>query len=99
MRKLGSIPTVIILSQVFLSLDKTLTVSDNCSKIIQDSFYKHHNEEELALAHANMLDFDHPDAIDMKLFASVRSSLKSFRLYYTFSISSTESFIIHTKSV
>ena len=41
---------------------------------IQDSFYKYHNEEELALAHANMLDFDHPDAIDMSLFASVRAS-------------------------
>jgi hypothetical protein len=41
---------------------------------IQDSFYKFHNEEELALAHANMLDFDHPDAIDMSLFASVRAS-------------------------
>ena len=37
----------------------------------QDSFYKYHNEEELALAHANLLDFDHPDAIDMSMFASV----------------------------
>lgn len=40
---------------------------------VQDSFYKYHNEEELALAHANMLDFDHPDAIDMPMFASVCS--------------------------
>ncbi|KAJ3506644.1 hypothetical protein NLJ89_g6762 [Agrocybe chaxingu] len=56
-RKLGSIPTVIILSQ--------------------DSFYKFHNEEELALAHANMLDFDHPDALDMPIFAACLSDLKA----------------------
>ncbi|KAF9565271.1 armadillo/beta-catenin/plakoglobin [Agrocybe pediades] len=56
-RRLGSIPTVIILSQ--------------------DSFYKYHNEEELKLAHANMLDFDHPDAIDMPMFASCLSDLKA----------------------
>jgi uridine kinase len=51
-KSLGSMPTVIILSQ--------------------DSFYKYHTPEELELAHANQLDFDHPDAIDMPLFASVR---------------------------
>ncbi|KAF8962791.1 uridine kinase family-domain-containing protein [Flammula alnicola] len=56
-RKLGSIPTVVILSQ--------------------DSFYKFHNEEELALARANMLDFDHPDAIDMPMFASCLADLKA----------------------
>lgn len=56
-RKLGSIPTVIILSQ--------------------DSFYKYHNVEELVLAHANMLDFDHPDAIDMPMFASCLGDLKA----------------------
>ncbi|KAF8905107.1 armadillo/beta-catenin/plakoglobin [Gymnopilus junonius] len=56
-RKLGSIPTVIILSQ--------------------DSFYKYHNEEELKLAHANMLDFDHPDAIDMPIFAACLADLKA----------------------
>ncbi|KAF8149900.1 armadillo/beta-catenin/plakoglobin [Crassisporium funariophilum] len=56
-RKLGSIPTVIILSQ--------------------DSFYKYHDEEELALAHANLLDFDHPDAIDMPMFASCLGDLKA----------------------
>ena len=76
MRKLGSIPTVIILSQVRrdLSLRQTDS-SNNCIFFFefQDSFYKYHNEEELALAHANMLDFDHPDAIDMSLFASVRA--------------------------
>ncbi|KAF5327151.1 hypothetical protein D9619_004898 [Psilocybe cf. subviscida] len=43
----------------------------------QDSFYKFHSEEELALAHANLLDFDHPDAIDMPLFASCLGELKS----------------------
>ncbi|KAF9485201.1 armadillo/beta-catenin/plakoglobin [Pholiota conissans] len=58
-RKLGSIPTVIILSQ--------------------DSFYKFHNEEELALAHANQLDFDHPDAIDMTMFAACLADLKACR--------------------
>ncbi|EDR08552.1 armadillo/beta-catenin/plakoglobin [Laccaria bicolor S238N-H82] len=55
--KLGSIPTVIILSQ--------------------DSFYKFHNEEELALAHANLLDFDHPEAIDMPMFAACLADLKA----------------------
>lgn len=38
----------------------------------QDSFYKQHDEAELKLAFANMLDLDHPDAIDMPKFASVR---------------------------
>ncbi|KAF9445468.1 armadillo/beta-catenin/plakoglobin [Macrolepiota fuliginosa MF-IS2] len=55
-RALGSIPTVIILSQ--------------------DSFYKYHTPEELALAHANMLDFDHPDAIDMPMFVACLADLK-----------------------
>ncbi|KAF8656224.1 hypothetical protein AX16_002660 [Volvariella volvacea WC 439] len=56
-RSLGSIPTVIILSQ--------------------DSFYKFHTPEELVLAHANKLDFDHPDAIDMPLFAACLADLKA----------------------
>ncbi|KDR76262.1 hypothetical protein GALMADRAFT_247565 [Galerina marginata CBS 339.88] len=56
-RRLGSIPTVIILSQ--------------------DSFYKFHNEEDLKLAHANLLDFDHPDAIDMPMFAACLADLKA----------------------
>jgi uridine kinase len=43
--------------------------------ILQDSFYKHHSPEELVLAHANMLDFDHPDAIDTPMFASVRDNV------------------------
>ncbi|KXN84721.1 Uridine-cytidine kinase-like 1 [Leucoagaricus sp. SymC.cos] len=66
-RALGSIPTVIILSQA---------TAHPCS---QDSFYKHHTPEELVLAHANMLDFDHPDAIDMPLFASCLADLKAYR--------------------
>ncbi|KAK7033152.1 Armadillo/beta-catenin/plakoglobin [Favolaschia claudopus] len=56
-RSLGSIPSVIILSQ--------------------DSFYKRHTEEELALAHASAFDFDHPDSIDMALFAACLSDLKA----------------------
>ncbi|GLB40392.1 putative uridine kinase family protein [Lyophyllum shimeji] len=56
-QSLGSIPTVIILSQ--------------------DSFYKYHTPEELELAHANKLDFDHPDAIDMPLFAACLADLKA----------------------
>ncbi|OCH86072.1 armadillo/beta-catenin/plakoglobin [Obba rivulosa] len=56
-QSLGSIPTVIILSQ--------------------DSFYKRHTPEEIELAHASRFDFDHPDAIDMPLFASCLADLKS----------------------
>ncbi|KAF8071904.1 armadillo/beta-catenin/plakoglobin [Lyophyllum atratum] len=56
-QSLGSIPTVIILSQ--------------------DSFYKYHTPEELELAHANKLDFDHPDAIDMPMFAACLADLKA----------------------
>ncbi|TFK75223.1 armadillo/beta-catenin/plakoglobin [Pluteus cervinus] len=56
-KTLGSIPTVIILSQ--------------------DSFYKFHTPDELVLAHANMLDFDHPDAIDMPMFAACLADLKA----------------------
>lgn len=40
----------------------------------QDSFYKYHTKEEIALAHANRFDFDHPDALDMPMFAAVRST-------------------------
>ncbi|KAI0279728.1 armadillo/beta-catenin/plakoglobin [Russula aff. rugulosa BPL654] len=50
-RSLGSIPTVVIISQ--------------------DSFYKKHTPEEVALAFASRFDLDHPDSIDMDLFASV----------------------------
>ncbi|CAL1716210.1 unnamed protein product [Somion occarium] len=58
-QKLGSIPTIVILSQ--------------------DSFYKRHTPEEVELAHANLVDFDHPDAIDMPLFAACLSDLKACR--------------------
>ncbi|KAK7050952.1 Uridine kinase [Paramarasmius palmivorus] len=43
----------------------------------QDSFYKKHSPEELVLAHANMYDFDHPDAIDMPMFAACLADLKA----------------------
>ncbi|KAF8349144.1 armadillo/beta-catenin/plakoglobin [Amanita rubescens] len=43
----------------------------------QDSFYKYHSPEELELAHANKLDFDHPDAIDMPMFAACLADLKA----------------------
>ncbi|KAI0710271.1 armadillo/beta-catenin/plakoglobin [Earliella scabrosa] len=56
---LGSIPTVVILSQ--------------------DSFYRRHSPEDLALAFANRYDFDHPDAIDMPLFAACLADLKAGR--------------------
>ncbi|KAF5367365.1 hypothetical protein D9758_003738 [Tetrapyrgos nigripes] len=45
----------------------------------QDSFYKRHTEEELALAHASLFDFDHPDAIDMPMFATCLADLKACR--------------------
>jgi len=45
----------------------------------QDSFYKRHSPEEIALAHANRFDFDHPDAIDMPLFAACLADLKAGR--------------------
>lgn len=53
----------------------------------QDAFYNHHTEEEIAVAMNNDFDFgeelqrvellaeltaDHPDSIDMGLFAKVR---------------------------
>ncbi|KAF7336650.1 Armadillo/beta-catenin/plakoglobin [Mycena venus] len=41
------------------------------------SFYKRHTDEELALAHASAFDFDHPDSIDMPLFAACLSDLKA----------------------
>ncbi|KAJ3822471.1 armadillo/beta-catenin/plakoglobin [Lentinula raphanica] len=56
---LGSIPTVLILSQ--------------------DSFYKHHSPEEIELAFQSKFDFDHPDAIDMPMFASCLADLKACR--------------------
>ncbi|KAF8896342.1 armadillo/beta-catenin/plakoglobin [Infundibulicybe gibba] len=43
----------------------------------QDSFYKFHSPEDLALAHASLFDFDHPDAIDMPMFAACLADLKA----------------------
>jgi uridine kinase len=71
-QSLGSIPTVIILSQViqaFISFYASGIHILNYDR--KDSFYKFHSPEELELAHANMLDFDHPDAIDMPMFTRV----------------------------
>jgi uridine kinase len=45
--------------------------------IAQDAFYKRHTPEEIALANASRFDFDHPDALDMPLFASVRQRILS----------------------
>ena len=47
-----------------------------CSRRVprQDSFYKRHTPEELELAFQSLYDFDHPDSVDMPLFASVRWS-------------------------
>jgi uridine kinase len=42
-----------------------------CHCRVKDSFYKQHGPEEVALAHASLFDFDHPDAIDMEKYASV----------------------------
>lgn len=73
-RSLGSIPSVVILSQVsYFSVHTRLRVS---TKTSQDSFYKEHTPEELELAFANQYDFDHPDAIDMPMFAAVRHKLQ-----------------------
>ncbi|KAF7374866.1 Armadillo/beta-catenin/plakoglobin [Mycena sanguinolenta] len=45
----------------------------------QDSFYKRHTDEELALAFTSSYDFDHPDSIDMPLFAACLADLKACR--------------------
>ncbi|KAH9002911.1 armadillo/beta-catenin/plakoglobin [Lactarius hatsudake] len=58
-RSLGSIPTVVIISQ--------------------DSFYNKLTPEKVALAFASRLDLDHPDSIDMNLFATCLSDLKSLQ--------------------
>ncbi|KAI0322588.1 armadillo/beta-catenin/plakoglobin [Amylostereum chailletii] len=58
-RSLGSIPTVVIMSQ--------------------DSFYNKHSPEEVALAFASRFDFDHPDSLDMELFAACLSDLKDLK--------------------
>ncbi|KAI0303809.1 armadillo/beta-catenin/plakoglobin [Multifurca ochricompacta] len=45
----------------------------------QDSFYKKHTPEEVALAFTSRFDFDHPDSIDMDLFAACLSDLKNLQ--------------------
>ncbi|KAI0690169.1 uridine kinase family-domain-containing protein [Cytidiella melzeri] len=42
----------------------------------QDSFYRKHSPEDVILAHQNRIDFDHPNAIDMPLFAACLADLK-----------------------
>ncbi|KAH8994883.1 armadillo/beta-catenin/plakoglobin [Lactarius akahatsu] len=58
-RSLGSIPTVVIISQ--------------------DSFYNKLTPAKVALAFASRLDLDHPDSIDMNLFATCLSDLKNLQ--------------------
>ncbi|KAI0033078.1 armadillo/beta-catenin/plakoglobin [Vararia minispora EC-137] len=58
-RTLGSIPSVVIMSQ--------------------DSFYKKHTPEEVALAFESRFDFDHPDSLDMDVFAACLSDLKELK--------------------
>ncbi|KZW02743.1 uridine kinase [Exidia glandulosa HHB12029] len=45
--------------------------------VSQDSFYKPHGPEELKLAFENKYDFDHPNSIDMPLFAECLTDLKA----------------------
>ena len=45
------------------------------NSLVQDSFYKRNSPEDVKLAHENRKDFDHPDAIDMPLFAEVSRSV------------------------
>ncbi|TDL25646.1 P-loop containing nucleoside triphosphate hydrolase protein [Rickenella mellea] len=42
-----------------------------------DSFYKWHTPEEVALAFENNYDLDHPDSIDMPMFAACLADLKA----------------------
>lgn len=45
----------------------------------QDSFYKWNDPEQIALAFANEKDFDHPDSLDLELFANCLRDLKRNR--------------------
>ncbi|KAF8627004.1 hypothetical protein AX15_004588 [Amanita polypyramis BW_CC] len=62
-----------VAEQIVKSLGSIPTVTI----LSQDSFYKYHTPEELKLAHANKLDLDHPDAIDMRMFSACLSDLKA----------------------
>lgn len=61
----------------------------------QDSFYKFHTPEEIALAFESKFDLDHPDAIDIPMFAAVPSHcscdclLSITKLLFDFSVSRT----------
>ncbi len=66
-RSLGNIPSIVILSQASTAIDPCWSILSE----VQDSFYKRHTPEEIALANASLFDFDHPDAIDMPMFAAV----------------------------
>ncbi|KZO96697.1 armadillo/beta-catenin/plakoglobin [Calocera viscosa TUFC12733] len=59
----------------------------------QDSFYRKHNEEELALAFANELDLDHPSAIDMEMFVQCLKDLKGYKQTHI----PTYSFVSHQR--
>lgn len=75
-KKLGSVPTVIILSQVRSTHHSQSRVYDVLTVCVyQDSFYKYLNPEEQARAHANLHDFDHPDALDLPMFTAVNKLL------------------------
>ncbi|KAH7106502.1 uridine kinase [Auriculariales sp. MPI-PUGE-AT-0066] len=43
----------------------------------QDSFYQKNDEERIKLAFENKLDFDHPNALDLGLFAKCLADLKA----------------------
>ena len=45
--------------------------------VSQDAFYRVLNTEQMALAHKNEFDFDHPDAMDLTLMAEVLRKLKA----------------------
>lgn len=47
---------------------------------LQDSFYKELTQEQLKLAFSNKYDFDHPDALDMPIFASVGTLINFCRV-------------------
>ena len=56
-------------THVATSILRQLNHIPTCLILSQDSFYNKLNAEKNAMAHRNELDFDAPDAIDMKLFA------------------------------
>jgi len=63
-----------IISSPFPSPSSSFTTRHSRRIPQQDSFYKRHTPEELELAFQSLYDFDHPDSVDMPLFAAVRSA-------------------------